>query len=122
MKILTEKINGNNIAVIESNEKVIVDSQSAIDLIASVNYRTKSSLIVISKNAIAEDFFILSTGIAGDILQKFINYHAKIAIYGDFSVYTSKPLHDFIYECNNGNDIFFAKSKDDALDMLSTKV
>lgn len=54
-----------------------------------------------------DDFFILSTGIAGEILQKFINYHLKIAIVGDYSRYTSKPLKDFIYESNNGNSILF---------------
>ena len=43
---------------------------------------------------------------AGEILQKFINYHVKIAIYGDYSVYTSKPLRDFIYESNHGKDVF----------------
>ena len=36
--------------------------------------------------------------IAGDILQKFVNYGIKFAIFGDFTGYTSKPLKDFIYE------------------------
>lgn len=48
-----------------------------------------------------------------------INYHVKFAVYGDFSVYTSKPLQDFIYESNNGKDIFFARDEDDAVDRLS---
>ncbi|MCI9429658.1 MAG: DUF4180 domain-containing protein [Lachnospiraceae bacterium] len=34
---------------------------------------------------------------AGEILQNFTNYHFRIAIYGDYSQYTSKPLRDFIY-------------------------
>lgn len=52
-------------------------------------------------------FFILRTQLAGEILQKFINYQAKLAIYGDYTKYTSKPLKDFIYESNKGNDFFF---------------
>ncbi len=55
---------------------------------------------------ICDDFFILSTGFAGEMLQKYINYGGRIAIYGDFSNYTSKPLHDFIYESNKGKDVF----------------
>ena len=35
-----------------------------------------------------------------------INYGGRIAIYGDYSHYTSKPLHDFIYESNKGHDVF----------------
>lgn len=60
----------------------------------------------------------MSSGLAGEVLQKFINYHVKIAIYGDYSHYTSKPLHDFIYESNKGNHVFFAPSKDEAINKL----
>ena len=71
-----------------------------------------------NKEAIVEDFFILSKGLAGEVLQKFINYQIKFAIYGDYSKYTSKPLKDFIYESNKGKDIFFMESKEEAIKML----
>ena len=75
--------------------------------------------ILISKQLIAEDFFVLSTGLAGEVLQKFVNYDGRIAIYGDYSHYTSKPLKDFIYESNKGKDIFFVATKDEAIDKLT---
>ena len=71
------------------------------------------------KDALTPDFFVLSTRIAGEILQKFINYQFKFAIVGDFSGYTSKPLKDFIYESNKGRDIFFVSSEEDAIEKLS---
>ena len=71
------------------------------------------------KRNIADEFFVLSSGMAGEILQKFINYHIKIAIYGDYSKYTSKPLKDFIYESNKGKDVFFVSSLDEAVEMLT---
>ena len=77
------------------------------DSIMSIKYETDCERIVLNKKAIAEEFFILSTGLAGEILQKFINYGIKFAVYGDFSRYTSKPLKDFIYESNHGKDVFF---------------
>ena len=43
----------------------------------------------------------------------------KIAIVGDFSEYTSKSLKDFIYESNNGKDIFFLPDEKKAIDKLS---
>ena len=92
--------NGIDIAVISSDERVITDVQSALDLIMSVKYDTGAERLVLPKELVCEDFFILSTGIAGEILQKFINYHMKAAICGDYSHYTSKPLKDFIYESN----------------------
>lgn len=108
----------DSIVYIESEDILISDMQSALDFIATVSFEKSCNRIIIDKNAICEDFFILSSGIAGDILQKFINYHTKLAIIGDFSKYTSKPLHDFVYECNNGNDIFFVDNLDQAVEKL----
>ncbi len=118
MKTKKYESNGHEVVLIESPEKVIIDVQSALDFIATIFYETGCSRIALNKKAISDDFFILSTRLAGDILQKFINYQVKFAIYGDFSYYTSKPLKDFIYESNKGNDIFFTAAKEDAVEKL----
>jgi hypothetical protein len=111
--------NKSGIAVIKSNAVVIKDVQSALDLMVDVRYQTDCDRIAIPKPAVIEDFFILSTGIAGEILQKFTTYQVKLAIFGDFSIYTSKPLRDFIYESNNGNHIFFVATEDEAVEKLA---
>ena len=111
--------NGINIAIVKSYEILITDVQSALDLISTIQYETGCYRFALNKEAIIEDFFILSTKIAGDILQKFINYKTKFAVYGDFSKYTSKPLKDFIYESNNGRDIFFVSTEEEAIKKLS---
>ena len=97
---------------------MITDVGTAPELIMTVKYEAGTNLIAIDKNSVAENFFILSCGLAGEILEKFITYKAKIAIYGDYSGYTSKPLKDFIYESNNGNDVFFADTKEEAISYL----
>lgn len=104
MTITCQKENGIDIALVSGEEKLLVDVQSALDLVITVKHETGANRIVIDKRVIAEEFFILSTGLAGEILQKFINYHVKAAIWGDYSRYTSKPLKDFIYESNHGKD------------------
>lgn len=119
MNIEHLKENGTDIAVISSDEKLIIDTQSALDLAMTVKYETGTTKIVINKSAVCDEFFILSSGMAGEILQKFINYHVKIAIYGDYSHFTSKPLKDFIYESNNGNDFFFVSTKEEAIQKLT---
>ena len=119
MKI--EKIVKNNmeIAHITAEEVVINDPQSAIDLMMTVKYEMGIKNIALSKELVVDKFFILSSGLAGEILQKFINYQFRIAIYGDYSKYTSEPLKDFIYESNNGHDIFFNDRLQMAIDKLS---
>lgn len=119
MNIKTIKQNGIDIAVITAESKLITDVQSALDLIMTVKYEAKSERIAIDKACVSDDFFILSTGIAGEVLQKFINYHVKVAFFGDFTKYTSKPLHDFIYESNNGHDVFFVATEAEAVDKLA---
>lgn len=119
MNIEHLKDNKADIAVISSDEKLIVDAQSALDLAMTVKYETGATDIVIDKSAVCEEFFILSNGLAGEILQKFINYHIRIAVYGEYSQYTSKPLKDFIYESNNGNDFFFVSTKEEAIQKLT---
>lgn len=109
---------GPGIAVVTGEEKVITDTQSALDLAMTVKYETGAERIALDKKLVCEDFFILSTGVAGEILQKFINYHIKMAIYGDYSRYTSKPLHDFIYESNQGKDFFFVDTQEEAVRRL----
>lgn len=111
--------NGIDIAVISGDELVIVDTQSALDLEMTVKYETGAERIVIDKDVICGDFFVLSTGMAGEILQKFTNYHVKVAVYGDYSHYTSKPLKDLIYESNHGKDFFFVSTKEEAVQKLS---
>lgn len=116
-----ELVNQNNqdIAVITGSEKRITDPASALDLAMTVRYETGSGRLAIDKKLIAEDFFILSTGLAGEVLQKWINYQIKAAVWGDYTRYTSKPLKDFIYESNNGSNFFFTATRQEAIDRLS---
>lgn len=116
-----EKITKNNVdaAIVTANEIVISDVQSAVDLMMTVGFEAGTKNIAISKKLITDKFFILSTGLAGEILQKFVNYRFRIAIYGDFSRYTSKPLKDFMYESNKGCDIFFADCLENAVEKLT---
>lgn len=111
--------NGVSIAVISGPEKLITSASSALDLAMTARYETGADRIAMEKSAIAEDFFVLSTGMAGEILQKFINYHIKAAIWGDYSRYTSKPLRDFIYESNHGRDFFFVETREEAVRRLA---
>lgn len=108
----------NQIAIVREPGVLITDGSSAMDLLAAVRYETGCSAMVLRKEQIDEPFFRLSTGLAGEVLQKFVNYHMKVAIVGDFSGYTSKPLQDFIRESNEGRQICFQPDEESALTWL----
>lgn len=121
MKINTIEENNIKIAVVNSDDILITDVQSALDFMATIQYETDCNRIILNKSAICEEFFHLKTKLAGEILQKFVNYNVRIAIIGDFSAYTSNSLKDFMYECNKGKDIFFLSDEKKAIEKLSKR-
>jgi len=44
----------------------------------------------------------------------------KVAIVGDFSAYESNALRDFIYEYDNGSNIFFMPDEQSAVEKLTS--
>ena len=119
MKIEYVKVDGADIAVVSGETAEITTPQAALDLAMTVRYEAGAERVAIDKRVLGEDFFVLSTGTAGEILQKFVNYHVKAAVFGDYSRYTSKPLRDFIFESNKGRHFFFAASREEALERLA---
>lgn len=118
MKFVTIEQNGKTIVRVVHEGILITDVQSALDLMATIRYETGADRIVLDKAAICEEFFDLKTRLAGEILQKFTNYQVKLAIVGDFSVYSSKSLRDFIYESNHGTNVFFQPTDEEAIAKL----
>ncbi len=119
MKFKKAAANGRAVAVVESTVPIITDVQSALDVMMTAKYETGASCLAVEKSALAEGFFILSTGLAGEILQKFVNYGVRCAVYGDLSGYTSKPLRDFVRESNRrGREVCFAADLEEALERL----
>ena len=106
------------IAVVYSDTPLITDGRSALDFAATAIYEWDAHHIAVNKEMLAEDFFRLSTGLAGEVAQKFVNFGFRVAIFGDFSGYTSKPLHDYMYECNKGKHINFVASEEEAVRRL----
>ena len=119
MNIEYVDMDGTDIAVVSGEQAEIAAPQDALDLAMTVRYEAGAERIAIDKRLLGEDFFILSTGVAGEILQKFVNYHVKAAVFGDYSRYTSKPLRDFIYESNQGRHFFFTATEAEAVERLA---
>jgi len=105
-----------DIAIAElTDEKIkISEAQDILEIMSGISLHDCSRLVIHERN-LHEDFFILKTGLAGEILQKFSNYRMKLAIIGDFSGITNKSLQDFIRESNRGNMIFFVENLETAL-------
>lgn len=118
MKVDVVRKNDIDIVIVKSDDVIISNVETALDFATSMSYEYNANRIVLNKEAVIEEFFILSTCLAGDVMQKYVNYGFKLAIVGDYSKYTSKSLKDLIYECNYGKDIFFFATQEEAIEKL----
>ncbi len=100
---------GVEICEVTSKDVLISNTDDALDIMASAS----SDFIILHEYNFGKDFFDLSTKKLGDVLQKFSNYHVRLAIIGDFSKYKSESLKAFIYESNKQGDYLFVSSEEE---------
>lgn len=82
----------------------------AVELIGQIAGEN-AALVVIPTKRFDEFVFHLKTRVAGEILQKFVQYGVRVAIIGDISrAEESLSLRDFVRESNRGDTIWFASN------------
>lgn len=102
------EIAGEPCFVADADGPVVRDAEGARKLIEdAMNHR--ASVIVAPVSRLDAAFFDLRSGLAGEVLQKALNYRFKFAVIGDISaqVAASDALRDFVIESNRGESIFF---------------
>ncbi len=69
--------------------------------------------IVIPAERLRDEFFDLKTRVAGEFLQKFAQYGARVAFVGDTAarVGASQAWRAFVAECDRGASVRFAASE-----------
>jgi hypothetical protein len=90
------------------------------DLIASA-WSQKASLVAIPLARLDPGFLDLRSGIAGEVMQKFVTYHLRLALIGDMSapLAQSRAWRDFVRETNQGNSVWFVDDLDALIDKLA---
>jgi hypothetical protein len=89
------------------------------DLIGEL-YGAGTRIVAIPLSRLGPDFLRLSSGVAGEVLQKLVNYHQQVAVVGDVgeAAQANGPLRDFVRESNRGRTVWFVRD----LDELETKL
>lgn len=118
MQIKPHATSNTPIAEILADGLIIRSAEDGLDLLGNIYYQGFDKVILHQSN-LTPDFFDLKNGLAGEILQKFSNYRVRLALVGDFSLYPSKSVADFIYESNKGRHINFVSSTEEAINVLS---
>ena len=114
MRIETHRIGQAKVAEIQAEGLVLTSVEDGLSLLGDLYYQGFDKIILHEENIVPE-FFDLKTKLAGEVLQKFVQYRMPLAVVGDFSKCTSKSLRDFIYECNQGRQVNFVQVLSSAL-------
>lgn len=86
----------------------IASERAAADIVGET-FAAEARLVAIPLARLAPEFLDLKTGLAGAVLQKFVNYQRRVAILGDIAeaVAGSQALRDFVRESNRGRTVWF---------------
>ena len=81
---------------------------------------SQSGRLTLDEVELGDDFFDLSTGFAGELMQKFVNYDQRLAIVvKDFSLY-STSFQDLVREHRDHPNIRFFNSDTEAQAFLAS--
>lgn len=74
-----------------------------------------AELVVVPAERLPDDFFVLRTGLAGEVAQKFVNYRIRLVIVGDISQHVAKSsaLSAFVSESNRSGQLWFVATKEE---------
>ncbi|WP_327729599.1 DUF4180 domain-containing protein [Streptomyces sp. NBC_00487] len=97
----------------------IARESDALDLIGNAGYQG-AAWVAVPVERLDEAFFHLPTRVAGDIIQKFVQYRVGLAVIGDIARHTtaSSALRDFVRECNRNRQTWFLADVDELRERL----
>ncbi|ARQ02953.1 DUF4180 domain-containing protein [Pseudorhodoplanes sinuspersici] len=110
MSDIAKDIHTDHVLICDAEGPKLAHERDANDLLSAA-FAHSATLVAIPVARLGDDFLRLNTRLAGDVVQKFANYKVRLAIVGDLSpqIAQSKALHDFVYEANRGQQLWFVK-------------
>lgn len=105
------EVHGTRVMVLAADGPLVASEQDAVDLVGSLS-GSRVSVVAVPVSRLPASFFSLSSGVAGVLVQKLVNYRLRLAVVGDISAYLvgSGSLRAFVVEANRGRDVWFVSS------------
>jgi hypothetical protein len=116
-----QKIGGTDVLFYPATGQRIATESDAVTVIGDA-FSVKANLVAIPSSRFDDMFFHLSTRMAGEFIQKFVNYRIRLAIIGDISDHTgsSQALRDYVFEANRRDEVWFLPDTDALIARLET--
>lgn len=120
MNVIEHTRDGVTIAEVSPLDRPIDQVGTALDVLASAQHAARTNRVVLYASSLHDSFFDLSSGLAGEILQKVSNYGMRLAIVGDFAQSASGALRDFMRESNEYGQVVFVPDVETAVSRLAS--
>jgi len=118
--MIVQTLNGVPVGVCGADGPKLDGERAATDVIGDA-FGSGARVIAVPVERLGEGFLTLSTRIAGEVIQKFVNYGFQLAFVGDISaaVAGSDALRDFVRESNSGRHVWFVADLDELVAKLA---
>lgn len=99
---------GRRLWLCDDSGPQIAGERDASDILGEA-FGARAEVVAIPLARLPPVFLDLKTRLAGELLQKFVNYGLRVAILGDVAAACerSAPLRDFVHESNGGRHVWF---------------
>lgn len=111
IKVIT--INDKKYIECVSSESKHMTEQNTLELVAAC-IEHDTGLLMLDGEVLPDDFFRLSTGVAGAVLQKLANYHIKTAAVVSCELAGKGKFREMAVESNRGNHFRIFSTKEEA--------
>jgi hypothetical protein len=115
MRFARMRIGDIEIAEVLGEGVLVSSAADALDVLAGVG----CDRVILHAANLSPDFFRLATGVAGEIMQKFVNYRVRLAVVGGVGDTRSEALQALVRESRRGGPVVFADTLEDAIDRLA---
>lgn len=121
--IKTDKV---DMSVCYSDTVYIKDDRSTyyvvVGVIFEIGQEAGAKKLAINVETFTKEFFDLDSDISKEIAERFADFNTHVVIYGDYSKYTSKPLHNFtISRSAHQTKFYFVPTREEAIELLSSE-
>ena len=108
MSAAVRELAGVRVLLLDADGPAIARERDASDLLSDA-WEARAGLIAVPVERCAPEFWSLSSGLLGTVVQKLVNYRMRVAFVGDLGAQlaASKALTDYVREANKRADIWF---------------
>lgn len=111
-RIVVSDVGGAKVA--ELVDGVVASERDATEVLGNASYLGADN-VLLTMDQLAPEFRDLSTGLAGAVVQKFVNYGMRLIVVVPDPDAGSESWRAYVRESNRGRHLWFVAGRDEAL-------